>query len=210
MNCSLCESKGLVFFLEKKGLRYHQCSECELIQLDSESILTEAQEKKTYERHKNSSLDPRYREFLSQLFLPLRERVKTSSYGLDFGCGPGPTLSVMFEECGHQMEVYDKYFFENESVYSKHYDFITATEVFEHLISPKDSLEKLFKCLKNEGYLGVMTSLYDPSINFKNWYYRNDPTHIRFYTEKTFQWIADKFNCSLEILGQRVCILKKP
>jgi len=52
---------------------------------------------------KNSPDDPRYRAFLSRLFIPLNERIAPESCGLDFGSGPGPTLSVMFEEQGHTM-----------------------------------------------------------------------------------------------------------
>jgi len=26
--------------------------------------------------------------------------------------------------------------------------------------------------------------------NFSKWYYKRDPTHIAFYTSKTFKWLA--------------------
>ena len=79
------------------------------------------------------------------------------SCGLDFGSGPKPTLSVMFEEAGHCMTTFD-YFYENvPSAFERQYDFITATEVVEHLHNPKEELERLWACLKQ----GRETGHYD-------------------------------------------------
>jgi len=39
----------------------------------------------------------------------------------------------------------------------KYYDFITATEVFEHLRNPKKELELLMSLIKTKGWIGIMT-----------------------------------------------------
>jgi cyclopropane fatty-acyl-phospholipid synthase-like methyltransferase len=41
--------------------------------------------------------------FLSQVFNPVMVHLKKGAKGLDFGCGPGPTLSLMFEKQGYQV-----------------------------------------------------------------------------------------------------------
>ena len=51
-----------------------------------------------------------------------------NSQGLDFGCGPGPCLSVMLEEQGHSLQLYDLYYANNRLLVNTEYDFITATE----------------------------------------------------------------------------------
>jgi citrate lyase synthetase len=38
-----------------------------------------------------------------------------------------------------------------------------------------------------------MTDLYDESIDFAKWYYKNDVTHVFFYTKETFVWIQKEF-----------------
>ncbi len=39
-----------------------------------------------------------------------------------------------------------------------------------------------------------MTDLYNEAIDFDSWYYKNDPTHVFFYTKETFEWIREKYN----------------
>jgi hypothetical protein len=41
-----------------------------------------------------------------------------------------------------------------------------------------------------------MTHLYDPSIEFNSWYYKNDPTHVFIYQKETIEWIKQRFNFS--------------
>ncbi|MFA0697998.1 class I SAM-dependent methyltransferase, partial [Vibrio sp. 10N.222.49.C9] len=76
------------------------------------------------------------RKFLSRVQIPLAERIGSHKQGLDFGCGPGPTLSLMMQEAGHDVDLYDLYYYPDTKVLNKRYDFITATEVIEHLYQP--------------------------------------------------------------------------
>jgi hypothetical protein len=41
-----------------------------------------------------------------------------------------------------------------------------------------------------------MTDIYDESIDFDKWYYKNDPTHIFMYQRRTFEWIKVNFGFS--------------
>ena len=54
-----------------------------------------------------------------------------------------------------------------------------------------------------------MTNFYDDSINFKDWYYRKDPTHVVFYKEKTFEFIASMMSWKIEIPTKNVVLFKK-
>lgn len=34
-----------------------------------------------------------------------------------------------------------------------------------------------------------MTNMYSPEIDFNAWYYKNDKTHVFFYSDEAFNWI---------------------
>src|SRR6056297_3232426 len=99
MTCPLCRG-GVEPFAEAYGRAYHRCGTCGLVFLDPALRLESADEQARYETHQNDPDDPRYRTFLQRLAGPLTERVASGSHGLDYGSGPGPTLSVMLEERG--------------------------------------------------------------------------------------------------------------
>ena len=42
----------------------------------------------------------------------------------------------MFNDAGYIMDVYDPYFFPKKTISSKPYDFISCTEVLEHVFDP--------------------------------------------------------------------------
>ena len=171
--------------------------------------LSETEEKLRYDTHNNDPYDDRYRAFLSQLLKPLLERIPEKSSGLDFGSGPGPTLSLMLEEYGHTMELYDKFYADNDSVFDKKYDFITATEVLEHLSEPMEEVSRLSSILNNQGYLAVMTQILTSQIDFSSWYYKNDPSHIGFFTKKSLNFLASYLNIEVSFVSERVVFFKK-
>jgi len=209
IRCTLCNSSEVSEKLSNHLYQYLQCSECGLVFVNPSQLLPPETEKKHYESHENSPDDPNYRNFLSQLFEPLNEKLAANSFGLDYGSGPGPTLHLMFEEAGHKMNIYDPFFAPNRSVLNLKYDFITVTETAEHFYRPADEFQKLWKMLKHGGYLGIMTLLIPEDEPFEGWYYIREATHVAFYTDRTFRWIAEYYNFEAVFIGSRVVILKK-
>jgi len=131
------------------------------------------------------------------------------SNGLDFGSGPGPTLSVMFEEKGHNVKLYDQFYALHPSVFDWRYDFVTATEVVEHLRYPQVELDRLWKCLKPGGYLGIMTKLVIDRDAFAGWHYKNEPSHICFFSRRTFKWLAALWKAEVDFFDEDVIIFSK-
>ena len=196
--CPLCDSGGSAQPYHQDKLReYYWCPICHLVFVPPDQHLSPQEEKAQYDLHQNSPDDLDYRQFLSHLFLPMQEQLSPGSHGLDFGSGPGPTLSVMFEEAGHTMKLYDHFYAHDPSVFSHQYDFITATEVLEHLHHPNTVLMRLWQILKPEGRLGIMTKLRPSGESFPDWHYKNDPTHVCFFSPPTFKWLAARWGAHL-------------
>jgi 2-polyprenyl-3-methyl-5-hydroxy-6-metoxy-1,4-benzoquinol methylase len=167
-------------------------------------------EKAEYDRHRNQPDDQGYRRFLSRLFLPLQARLAPGSQGLDFGAGPGPTLSVMLTEAGHEVALYDPHYAHRPEVLTRSYHFITATEVVEHLQRPGFELDRLYGLLKPGGLLGIMTKRVINRARFARWHYKNDPTHVCFFSRETFIWLATRWGAGLDMVDRDVVIFGKP
>lgn len=188
---------------------YFRCPVCFLVFVLSCQFLSAEEEKAVYDQHENSADDSRYRRFLGRLFDPVSARLDPGSCGLDFGSGPGPTLSVMFEEVGHSMNVFDPFYAPQVESLHQQYDFITASEVVEHLHHPRRELERLWACLKPEGTLGIMTKRVIDSEAFSKWHYKNDPTHVRFFSIETFRWLAVSWSATLIVPEDDVVLFVK-
>jgi SAM-dependent methyltransferase len=206
--CPLCDSSADQYHQDKRRA-YFQCANCRLVFVSPDAFLTAEEEKSIYDLHQNSPGDEGYRTFLSRMCRPITERLPTGSRGLDFGCGPGPTLSVMFEEFGYPMALYDSFYAPDKSALAKEYDFVTATEVVEHLRNPAQSLDRMWRCVKPGGYLGIMTKLVIDRDAFANWHYKNDDTHICFYSRETFGWLAREWRTEPVFVGKDVTIFRK-
>ncbi len=208
-HCPLCGSHSSSLFFQDSRRDYYRCLHCLLVFVPKAFHLSEQAEKSHYDLHENDPGDPGYRQFLARLYNPLVSRLRKGSRGLDFGSGPGPTLSVMLEEAGFQMSVYDIYYAPDRSVLNRRYDFITATEVVEHLSSPQQVLQQLWQLLVPGGILGLMTKQVIDAAAFAGWHYKNDPTHIAFFSSETFRWLGRRWQVEPEFSGSDVIFFQK-
>ena len=207
--CPLCHAQEPALYHQDRRRDYYQCATCALVFVPSEQHLTAAAEKAEYDQHQNSPQDTGYRRFLGRLFNPLATKLAPGAKGLDFGCGPGPALASMFEEAGHPMSVYDPFFSPEREVLNQAYDFVTCTEVVEHLHQPAQVFRQLDTLVKPGGWLGIMTCFQNADDRFATWHYRRDPTHVVFYREETFAWLAAHFGWELEVPRKDVALFRK-
>jgi hypothetical protein len=206
----LCGAAQTALFWQDRRRDYYRCRRCCLIFVPPAQHLSPADERAEYELHRNGPDDSGYRRFLARLYEPLQARLAPRSQGLDFGSGPGPTLSVMFAEAGHRVALYDAFFAPDRAVLAGRYDFITATEVVEHLRHPGQELARLWGLLRPGGCFGVMTKLALDRAAFSRWHYTHDPTHVSFFSRPAFEWLAGQWGAGIEFIGQDVIILTKP
>lgn len=209
-HCPLCKSDQVSFYHQDKRREYQQCQICNLVFVPSAFYLSTELEKAEYDKHENDISDEGYKRFLDRAAKPLLARLLQPAEGLDFGCGMAPALAHILQEEGHQVALYDHFYFNDASVLQQSYDFITATEVIEHLHDPASVLQQLWNCLKPKAYLVIMTKRVIDQAAFKQWHYKNDPTHVCFFSEATFQWQAQQWQAELEFVDKDVVIFTKP
>ncbi len=207
--CPLCQTRDGEAYFEDSHRRYLKCRSCDLVFVPPVYYLSSDEEKRRYDQHQNSPDDAEYRQFLNRLFMPVQALLRPESRGLDFGSGPGPTLSKMFEEAGHSMAIYDPYYAKNESIWEQQFDFITASEVVEHLHQPGAELDRLWACLKPGGTLGVMTKLALAREAFATWHYKNDMTHVGFFSRRTFEWLGSQWGSKARFFEKDVVLFRK-
>lgn len=115
----------------------------------------------------------------------------------------------MLQEAGHEMSIYDP-FSENPAVMNRAYDFITATEVVEHLHHPGRELDRLWLMVTPNGLLAIMTQLPPPDQAFLNWYYLRDPTHVCFFSSDTWDWLSLRWGAEIVYREKNVILFRKP
>ena len=206
--CPLCQ-QATEFYCRDRRRPYFVCNQCAMVHVPADWHLSAEQERAQYDLHDNQVDDPAYRQFLARLATPLLERLPADAEGLDFGCGPGPALAAMLTEQGHPTAVYDLYYAPDTAVFSRQWDFITSSEVVEHLARPHAELERLWRCLQHGGWLAIMTKRVTNLSAFTNWHYKNDPTHISFFSEQSFVWLAEQWQAKLEFTAADVVLLQK-
>ena len=173
---------------------YRYCFRCAFVFVPPEYHLSRSEEHAYYDLHENHVDDPGYRQFLDRVFAPLQDLIAARSTGLDFGCGDGPALASMFAEAGHVVALYDPYYAPDPSVFCRQFDFIVLSEVAEHLSAPGMELDRLWRCLAPGGWLGIMTKRVRDRDAFRTWHYIADPTHIGFFSDTSFRWLADHWS----------------
>lgn len=207
-DCPLCGASATGPVHLAHGRRFHDCPGCRLVFADRTELLPPAEERARYETHENDPADPGYRAFLDRLAGPLTERLAPGAHGLDFGSGPGPTLSRMLTERGYPTADWDPFFSPDPAPLERTWDFVTCTEVVEHLHHPAETFELLSHLVRPGGWLAVMTTVLTDDLDFGEWWYARDPTHVAFYRPETLEWIAERYGWALERPSGNVALFR--
>ena len=206
--CILCCYEDPSPFVSVKGRDYFHCEVCDLVFLHPSQRPNQEEELKEYQQHNNDPCDPGYRRHLRKLTDPLLDGLPVSVKGLDFGAGPGPAISAMLGEQGFEVANYDPYFSPDKGVLLKRYDFICCSEVAEHFYQPAEAFDLIGSLLAWGGRLGVMTQFRPKEIEFADWYYIKQSSHVTFYNETTFCWLAETQGWSIKHLKDPIVIFE--
>jgi SAM-dependent methyltransferase len=207
--CPLCKSGDIDLFQKAHHREYYTCGICLLVFLDPAQRLSFEDEISRYEAHENGPENRGYVDFLNRVAEPLTKVLRLGAMGLDYGSGPGPTLSEMLEKKGFPTANYDPHFAPDRSVLRRSYDFITCTETLEHFFYPDEELGRMNHLLRPGGWLAVMTEVWVESRCLSEWSYARDPTHVCFYHRQTMDWIAEQFGWHLQSPQANVFLFEK-
>ncbi len=203
--CPLCQSHGSLFYKDKRHL-YYKCRNCLAIFLDRYNLPDRDLEKNRYLEHNNDVNDPGYQRFVKPLVAAVIDDFDEKDSGLDFGAGTGPVAAKLLHDRNYQIELYDPLFHNNPKLLKRKYDYIICCEVIEHFHYPAKEFELLKKLLLPGGRLYCMTDLHDKSVDFQNWYYKNDRTHVFIYHHKTLEWIKEKLKFASLKVDKRLAV----
>ena len=208
MKCPLCLNTSVDEYDAIAGIFYSRCINCETVFKQPESFPTPEEEKERYLLHDNDTNNLGYQDFVTPIVNSVLKSIPKFAEGLDFGAGTGPVAAKILEEKGYKVYLYDPFFYPNKEVLSTTYDFIICCEVIEHFHKPNDEFRLLRKLLRPGGSLFCMTHLLPPKSAFRDWYYKNDPTHVIFYSEGSVEWIQSNFNFSKATIDGRLIVFE--
>lgn len=188
--------------------RYYLCDTCALIFADPAEHLPPAEERARYELHQNSIENEGYVRFLNQLVEALLPHLDAGMRGLDYGCGPAPTLSLLLRRRKIACDDYDPLFADRPP--RPPYDFVAASESFEHFRRPVEEIERILSLLRPGGLVGVMTERWTTLAAFAGWHYTRDRTHVSFYHADTFGFMGARFGLTpVWVDADRIVILRR-
>lgn len=196
-NCPLCHGNAKLFWnCSLRNVDYYKCNNCQSIFKDRKVYLEQSAEKSRYQLHQNNIYDQSYQKFVSPITNAVTRDFALDTLGLDYGCGSGPVISYVLESKGYRFQLYDPYFYPGQEYLNHVYHFITCCEVMEHFYRPFEEFKKLKNLLEAKGKLYCKTNFISNSISveeFSKWYYKDDPTHVFFYSTKALEFIKEAF-----------------
>jgi hypothetical protein len=187
--CPLCQeviSQQLEF-----SPQFHACSNCGSVFRHPDYLLSWELEKERYLLHQNDVEDQGYQAFVSPLVTAVCQSYSPKAIGLDFGAGTAPVAAKLLGDKNYRLKLWDPFFHSDTSVLKTTYDFIICCEVMEHFYDPLKEFRLMKSLLHAGSKIFCMTDLLPQMTSFKDWYYKNDKTHVLFYSEENLKWIKE-------------------
>lgn len=209
MKCPVCDQQNLSS-LSSHERPFHHCRDCDYIFQNPESRLQRPQEEARYLEHNNDLEDPRYLKYLEKTWSQV-ESPKPGAFVLDYGCGPARGLEAVLRDSEFRVASYDPIFWPRdlEQEFGK-VDVLFCSEVIEHIYEPAKIFSQWNQLLKPDGVITLRTGFHPGADNMSDWWYASDETHIGFFNETTFEFIAEKWGWTLiKVHGPYVVASKK-
>lgn len=205
--CRLCGSKLNFQFkgkiLHKYEVSYYLCPNCKLLQTEKPYWLKEAYSQAIAAADTGIIKRNLYLQKVTSCFLIFF--LNKNGKFLDYGGGSGIFTRLMRDK-GFDFYWYDP---RSEDLFARGFEYnkesnmkfeaITAFEVFEHLVNPKEILDFCFKDSLTDTLI-FATQLYGktPPSPTKWWYYSlSAGQHISFYNLETLKFLAKRYGLYL-------------
>lgn len=204
MKCNICKTESKVLFkgllLNKYKVDYFKCPNCDFIQTEKPYWLDEAYSSAIADLDiglvsRNITLSEKIEKIIKNNF-------NFKGTFLDYAGGYGLFVRLMRDK-GFDFYRDDEYC---ENLFAKYHDLsdlgdnskfelVTAFEVFEHFNDPMKEIEKIFK-YSDSVIFSTELQIGEDMKSIEDWWYFVPETgqHVSFYSYKTFEYIAKKFN----------------
>jgi len=217
-SCRVCGSKNFnkkfaAEILKKYKVDYFLCNNCSFLQTETPYWLEEAYKNPisvadTGIMSRNIGLSQITVTIIYFLF-------NKQGKFLDFAGGYG-ILTRLMRDIGFHFYHYDKYAqnlfakgFELNKDKNSKFDLVTTFETFEHFVEPIEEIEKILQFSDNIFFSTELLPSPIPEPE-KWWYYSmGSGQHISFYSLKTLNYIARKYNMNLLTNNSSLHLLSK-
>jgi len=210
--CRICRSPSTLFFQDQRT--FYKCTECSLI--FTEDFASKEAEEKHY-KSQWATTDPDFWKGQVDVLLQLINNYPSPQHILDFGSGSGE-MTHEFRTRGYDVTPLEPmtHGYLKDQNYPVKFDVVIAVEVIEHLLEPWDELREIEKVMTPNGIVVFTSLLTNPFIDrldardqFKNWWYKDDPTHVSFFCNQTLSKMSDMRNHDIDIFGNNVFVLRR-
>jgi len=211
MQCLICQNKTAGFLDDSLGVKFWHCKNCDLIFKDKKLFQDFESQKQRYDLHQNNPEDSGYRAYFQKFLDFVLPYINTPNLkALDYGCGESILLADMMLGSNIHTIAYDPIYHPLDLDKTAKFDIITSVEVFEHLTDVLQSFKEISSMLNQNGILAIRTEFHHGIDGMSKWYYPKDPTHILFFTTKTFLVLCDIYGFEyLGDNGKNMVLLRK-
>lgn len=188
--CRVCGDTALLFF--KNERTFYKCPQCWLI--FTNEISTSSEQETHYKKQWRDEDKSFWKGQVDVLEKIIGKHVKPRRI-LDFGSGSG-ALTQEFQSRNYDVTPVEPMVtgYLKDQNFTGKFNVVLAVEVFEHLLNLWDEIEEIEKILEPGGIILAATALTNPFIQrdqaqeeFKEWWYKDDPTHVNFFCNKTLE-----------------------
>lgn len=193
--CVICSGEPARTRLARNGRFLYECARCGLLYRPAFDRPDPEAARRRYLQHRNDPADAGYVAFLGRIVELTRPHLSPPGHGLDYGSGPAPSLSPLFERLGYTMTDYDPVFAPTEL--RGPYDLVVSTECWEHFHEAGREIARVVELVRPGGVLAVMTEFWGPTTDVATWHYTSDPTHTTYYSRRSMDAIASRYGLTL-------------
>jgi hypothetical protein len=190
MNCPLCDSAGSHELFSDDIRSYRHCEKCGLIFVPVSEHVSCKAEKERYDLHRNNPGHEGYVRFLNELVSVIAEQYPLRCRILDYGSGKEAVLTRLLKERGYDSTAYDPLYGIGKHALDDTYDMVVLCEVLEHLRGLRKELANIKKAAGRTGKILIRTQSYPSLENFSGWWYKNDITHVNFFSRQAISKFA--------------------
>ena len=211
-SCRICHASSPLFFRDLRA--FYKCPECCLI-FTFDLPGKEAEE--THYKNQWTTTDTSFWKKQVDVLLQLIDNYRTPTRILDFGSGSGE-MTNEFRQRGYDVTPLEPmtHGYLKDQNYSSKFDVVIAVEVIEHLPEPWEELNEIENVLAPDGiviFSSLLTNSFidrpDAHEQFKNWWYKDDPTHVSFFCNRVLSKMADMKNYDIDIFDDKAFVLKR-